>query len=405
MAAFTLRARWVVSVDGPPIPGGYITVAEGRITAVDVRPPAGGPVEDLGDMVLMPGLVNAHTHLEFSDLAAPLGCSGMSLPAWIRLVIAERKRGNHDASAAIAAGLAESAAAGVTTLGEISTASAATYAIGGSMPGLIAFQESIGFSAQRVDSAFADLRRRLAEAAAPAGLSPHAPYTVHPRLVEQITALAAAEGISVAMHLAESPDELQLLADGDGDFRTLLEERSMWDATAIPHGSRPMDYLRRLVKAPRALVIHGNYLAADEIALAGERRETMSVVYCPRTQAYFGHPTYPLAAMRKAGVRIALGTDSRASNPDLDLLADLRFAAARFLEIDPAVWIQMATLDAARALGVGDAVGSLFPGKRADLAALPCSVDDPLESIAYGDKLVERVWIAGQPWPTSPAPS
>lgn len=405
MAAFTLRARWVLPVDRPPIPGGYVSVAEGRITTVDVKPPTGGRVEDLGDVVLLPGLVNAHTHLEFSDLAAPLGRSGMSLPAWIRLVIAERKRGNHDAVAAIAAGLAESAAAGVTTLGEICTAPTADYAIEGSTPGLIAFQESIGFSAQRVDSALADLRRRLAEAAAPAGLSPHAPYTVHPRLLERITALAAAEGIPVAMHLAESPAELQLLADGDGDFRTLLEERSMWDATAIPRGWRPMDYLQRFVKAPRSLVIHGNLLAADEIEFLGERRETLSVVYCPRTHAYFDHPIYPLAAMRKAGVRIALGTDSRASNPDLNLLADLRFAAARFSEIDPAEWVPMATLDAAQALGVGDEVGSLVPGKRADLAALPCSADDPLESIAYGDTQIERVWIAGRPWPTFPAPS
>jgi cytosine/adenosine deaminase-related metal-dependent hydrolase len=282
-------------------------------------------------------------------------------------------------------------------IGEICTAPAEAYATKGRSPAIVAFQEAIGFSAQRVDSVFADVERRLLATPSPAGLSPHAPYTVHPKLLERIVGLANARGVPVAMHLAESTDELRLLANGDGKFRELLEERSMWDAAAIPPGLRPFDYLQRLAQAPRALVIHGNYLDADEMEFIGQRRDTMSVVYCPRTHDYFAHPTYPLAALREAGVRVALGTDSRASNPDLDLLRDLRFASARFPQISPIELLRMATLDAAEALGLGHVVGSLTPGKRADLVTFPCVSDvDPVEAIVRGDAPVQRVWIGGE---------
>lgn len=396
MTPFSLRARWVLPIDGSPIAGGFVTIAGEHIVAVGAGTPDSGPVEDLGDVALLPGLVNAHTHLEFSDLAAPLGHAGMTLPDWIRLVIGERKRSNRDAAAAIEAGCAASLAAGVTTIGDICTSPGARTGRG-IRPTIVAFQESIGFSTQRVDSAFADVAQRLELDAPPAGLSPHAPYTVHPELVSRIAALATERDAPVAMHLAESREELELLADGTGAFRELLEERSMWDGAAIPRGSRPLDYLRRLSAAPRALVIHGNYLAAGEVAFLAERRETMSVVYCPRTHAWFGHEAYPLEAMRRAGVRVALGTDSRASNPDLSVLGELRFAARRYPHVEPAAWLQMATLDAAIALGLGADMGSLTPGKRAELFALPCSAaSDPAGTIVGVDAEPMRVWLAGR---------
>ena len=398
---FTLRARWVLPIDSPPIEGGYVGVVAGRIAAVGGADPGVGPVNDLGAAVLAPGVVNAHTHLEFSGLAGPLGAPGISLPAWIRLVIADRHRKQRDARAGIAAGLAESLAAGVTTLGEIATAPAGDYQLpsGAPQPTTVLFQEAIGFSAGRVDSAFADVEQRLAATGgAPAGLSPHAPYTVHPRLLEKIVALAAARGVPVAMHLAESREELELMADGAGDFRALLEERSMWDSAAILRDVRPLDYLRVLAGAPRSLVIHGNYLAEEEIAFLADRRDRMSVVYCPRTHTYFGHARYPLERMLAAGVRVALGTDSRASNPDLSLLSELRAAAEFFPALDPAMLLRMATLDGAVALGLGEHAGSLTPGKRADLVALSCPAadGDPYAAL-LGDAAPTGVWLTGRP--------
>lgn len=371
MTARTLRARWVLPIDAPPIEGGYVAISDGMIAEVGADDPDRGPVTDLGDVVLLPGLVNAHTHLEFSGLAKPLGRPGMSLPAWIRTVIADRGRGDRRPEEAIAAGLRESAAAGATTIGEIATSPAAFYQ-GRAGARMVQFQEAIGFSAGRVDSVAAEMERRVAAAGAAAGISPHAPYTVHPDLLQKLVAIASARRLPVAMHLAESIEELQLLRDGAGPFRELLEDRSMWDGDAIPRGSRPLDYLRQLAEAPRALAIHGNYFDSDEIAFVAARRERLSVVYCPRTHAYFQHPPYPLPAMLRAGVRVVLGTDSRASNPDLNLLGEIQFAAARFPKLDSAVLVRMATLDAAEALGLGQAAGSLAPGKRADLAMVRC---------------------------------
>jgi cytosine/adenosine deaminase-related metal-dependent hydrolase len=398
MSSFTLRARWVLPIETPPIEGGYVAVVDGRIAAVDSADPGLGAVHDLGDVVLMPGLVNAHTHLEFSDFLRPVGASGISLPAWIRLVISERKRSDRDIAAALPAGLSESLAAGITTIGEIATAPAALYAAP-KRPTTLLFQEAIGFSSRRVDSVYTEVQRRLDQAPAPAGLSPHAPYTVHPRLLERLVELAGQRGTPVAMHLAESREELQLLERGDGPFRELLDERSMWDAQSIPRGTRPLDYLRVLARAPRSLVIHGNYLTADEIDFIAARRDWMSVVFCPRTHAYFQHPPYPLEAMLRAGVRVVLGTDSRASNPDLDILKDLALAQINCASIPPAELLRMVTLEAAIALGLDDLVGSLSIGKRADLVALPIgsALDGPYQAVLAASKSPRQIWLAGRP--------
>jgi aminodeoxyfutalosine deaminase len=395
---FTLRARWVLPVDKPPIEGGYVSVAGSRIAAVGSAAPAARTIEDLGDVALLPGLVNAHTHLEFSDLKRPLGTPGMDLPAWIRLVIADRKRGDRDPSAAIAAGLRESIAAGVTTVGEITTSPAAFYSVVEATAGTQLLHEAIGFSAGRVDSVCADLARRLDASPDGAGLSPHAPYTVHPQLLARIVELAKSRSATVAMHLAESLEELQLLATGDGPFRDLLLERSMWDATVIPLGSRPLDYLQALAEAPRAMIVHGNYLAADEIEIIARRRDSMSVIYCPRTHAYFQHAPYPLQAMLAAGLRLALGTDSRASNPDLSLVGEIRHVATVHESVSPTDILRMATINGAEALGVGDSVGTLSPGKFADMIALPCDgeLSDPHDALVSSAAKPGRIWMRGQ---------
>lgn len=384
MTQFSLTARWVMPVDGLPLPGAVVTIDGGEIVAVGDRRSAAGPVEDLGDVVLLPGLVNAHTHLEFSGLLHPLGQPGMELADWIRLVIADRKRSDRDPQAGIAQGLRENLACGVTTVGDIATAPVAPS------PHVLAFQEVIGFSAARVDSAFAELEQRLEQ-----GISPHAPYTVHPRLLERLVDLAATRNLPVAMHLAESPSELELLANGTGTMRELLEERSMWDPVAIPRGSTPLDYLRILARAPRSLVIHGNCLSPAEIALLASQRERMSVVCCPRTHEYFQHAEYPLQAMLSDGARVALGTDSRASNPDLNLFDEMR-TVARNHNVSAADVIRMGTLSGAEALGWSNVVGSIAAGKRADLIAVPCSGNDPAEAVLGHEGPPTQVWLRGE---------
>ena len=174
----------------------------------------------------------------------------------------------------------------------------------------------------------------------------------------------------LAHHLAESRNEIELLRDGTGRFVPLLEELSAWDPEAIPRGSRPLDYLRMASKAHRALIVHGNYLDDEEIAFLAKHAQTMTVVYCPRTHDYFRHDPYPLAKMVSAGVNVALGTDSRASNPDLSILAEMRFAATRHPLVSPARLLRMITADAAQAIGRDQEMGTITPGKFADLAIL-----------------------------------
>lgn len=400
MSKFSLRARWVLCGDGHALKDGVVSIDNSRIVSVGQRRPSSEDLHDLGDVVLMPGLVNTHTHLEFSDLARPLGKPAMSLTDWIRQVIGTRKRADRDPAKAIQMGLTESLNAGVTTIGEISTASQSAYA-NYQGANLWVFEEVIGFSAGRMASICADVERRLEQGRAEntpnsLGISPHAPYTVHPELLKRLVALACDRDLPVAMHVAESREELELLATGSGSFRQLLEDRSMWDAAAIPQSSKPLDYLKILAEAPRTLVIHGNYLSDEEIGFLATNREQMSVVFCPRTHAYFGHDPYPLERMLSAGVRVAVGTDSRASNPDLNLLTELRSIAWQFPTVPPATILQLGTLNGAESLGMAQEAGSLSPGKWADMIAVPCPENgDPYEVLLRSDAKPQSVWIRG----------
>ncbi len=384
MTTRLLRARWVVPICEPPIENGVVEIEGDRIAAVRQARPGDPAGEDLGDAAILPGLINAHTHLEFSLLEEPLGAPGMSLPEWIRLVISQRgNAGEERRTAAIEAGLAESLAAGVT--GVVDIATTASYPRPDRAPRVLPLCESIGFSTARVDSALAAVEESHAALSrhGTAGWSPHAPYTVHPRLVERIVDTAVRTGSLVAMHLAESREELQLLRDGDGPFRDLLEERSMWDGDSIPRGRTPLDYLQQLARAPRALVVHGNYLSEEEIAFCAAHRDRLSVVYCPRTHAFFGHEPYPLEQMLAAGVRVVAGTDSRASNPDLSMLSELRELWRRHPGLEPSAVLRMATQDAAASVGWAGDCGELRCGLRADVATIPvdAGVGDVSEAI------------------------
>lgn len=428
-AAF--RARYVLPVDAPPIRDGFVTLDGSRIVSVGPGPP-GCAALDLGDVAILPGLVNAHTHLEFSDLRSPLGAPSIALPAWIASVIAHRRQnaagdpqatappGSPASTAASTAGelraaraavvdmgLAESLAAGVTTLAEIATGQWSSDPFDASPLDMTVFHELLSPGADRIDDQLAAADECLARAAGArwrAGLSPHAPYTVHWQLLERAVRKAQDAGLPLTMHLAESLEELELLAAGSGPLVQLLQDLNAWYPGAIPRGVRPLEYLEILAAAPRALVVHGNYLDDEEIRFLGQHAQHMSVVYCPRTHAYFGHGRWPLEELLAAGANVALGTDSRASNPDLSLLAELRFVARRYPQIPPAEILRIGTLRGAAALGLDSITGSITPGKRADLAivALPGSpAADPYEALFAEDTPLVNTLCAGR-WLADP---
>jgi cytosine/adenosine deaminase-related metal-dependent hydrolase len=277
--------------------------------------------------------------------------------------------------------LVESTELGTTAIGEIATPAWVRKPFASHPIVSTVFLELLGMSEERIGQSLQLAHDHLntGESRAGnwrAGLSPHAPYSAHPELIRRVCQLSAASQVPVAMHLAESHEELELLQSHSGPFLNLLIDLDAWNPSAIPRGIRPLDYLRLLADAHRALVIHGNFLTGEEVQFVAGRSERMSVVYCPRTHAYFQHAAYPLASMLDCGVNVALGTDSRASNPDLSMLAEMRHVAHQHTAVAPEVVLRLGTLSAAKALGLEHDMGSLAAGKLANLAIVPLGDDD-----------------------------
>ncbi|HEY1785793.1 MAG TPA: amidohydrolase family protein, partial [Pirellulales bacterium] len=258
-----LTARYIFPVAGPPIAGGLLTIAGERIVAVGENRSGAAPL-DLGNVAILPGLINAHTHLEFSDLTVPLGTAGNRLPDWIRRVIAHRRGADPGTGDPRGGGLAECARGGATGVGEIATrvwpampqAEIERAEIAPPPADVTVFWEVIGLRPEQFDERLAEARAHLHRAwpegaGVRPGLSPHAPYSVHPELMAKLVDLAAAADVPVAMHLAESREELELLAHGSGPFREMLAELGVWPPEVFGGGRRPLDYLRALSRAPR----------------------------------------------------------------------------------------------------------------------------------------------------------
>ncbi|MGI8981971.1 MAG: amidohydrolase family protein [Pirellulaceae bacterium] len=386
----TFRARWVFPIESPPIQDGVVQVARGRIVSIE-KYQNGQAVTDLGDVALLPGLVNAHTHLEFSTLETPLGRPGMPFADWIGEVVAARRwltENGVDLAAytdlAFGLGLEESIEVGVAALGEIASPDCppASYGTVTGIRGTV-FLELLGLAPERTESLLAAAREHVNRSSPNfrQGLSPHAPYTVSPELLRKVCALSAEARVPLAMHLAESMEELELLRCHSGPLVERLEDLGAWHPGQIPRGIRPADYLEMLAAAHQALIIHGSFLGTEDMDFLAARRDRMTVVYCPRTHAYFRHGEYPLAEMVARGVRVAVGTDSRASNPDLSVLSELRHIARHHPSVHPEEVLKMGAVYGAEALGIADELGGLAPGKQAAFAVVPLANagDDPYE--------------------------
>jgi aminodeoxyfutalosine deaminase len=325
---------------------------------------------DLGNVALIPGLVNAHTHLDLS------GARGLVPPTdpdhftdWLRGVIAYRRgRTPEQVQADVRAGLAEALRFGTTLLGDITADGASWDAVAAAPVRAVVFRELIGLPQVRaavgIVTARAWANGRAATPTCRPGLSPHAPYSVHTQLRREVVELARDWNIPVAVHLAESPAELDLLARHRGPLVAFLQDVGVWEAGGL--AEKPEDWLVRRPRGAPDLYVHANYLTPTP-----RLPRSATVVYCPRTHAAFGHPRHPVADFLARGVRVCLGTDGLASNPDLDPLAEARFVRARRPDIPPDVILKMVTLAGAEALGWADEAGSLEPGKSADAVAVP----------------------------------
>ncbi len=426
MPVHALKARYVYPAAARPIKNGMVGIEGERIAAVGDHV-AADTVEDLGNAAILPGLVNVHTHLEFSGLTKPLGKPGINFTDWIRLVDEYRSQIAGTDQNPIEKGLQESARCGVTTIGEIAQADWPGSSILHHAADGTAFFELLAPTEERVKDAWESVKRLLSnsedsgfrvqgsgfvfnsipesQAADPKplnwrfGLSPHAPYSVHERLLEKMIELSVRRQIPLAMHLAETREEILWMEECKGPIKDLLMDFGIDDPVTALQCTRPLDYLEMLAVASRVLIIHGNYLSRDEIGLLSDHAETMSAVYCPRTHEYFGHDRYPLERMLRAGVTVCLGTDSRASSPDLDLLAEIRHVARHYPELNPQTVLQLGTLQGAKALGRENEIGSLEPGKFANLAVVPLpdrKSAGPYELLFNSDKPAAATWFRGK---------
>lgn len=342
------------------------------------RCPSGA--EDLGDVALLPGLTNAHTHLEFSDLPQPIGDPGTTLPEWIGQVIAARSVTTVERKqAAIEQGMRESHAAGVRLIGEITTPPC-QYPNAPDDPQRVSFAEVLGLSSERGEDRWSAAMAFTRDDRS-AGWSPHAPYSTSLTLIDACIEQARKQSRPLAMHVAESPAERELLTSASGPFADTLQTLGVWQEGLFPWGADPLRQLiERLSHARSVLLVHGNDLRAVEIEAIAQHPQ-MTVVFCPRTHAFFDYPKHPVAEMLRASVRVALGTDSRASNPDLNLWREVQFLLQKRGDLSGQEVIRMATVNGADALGRGD-LGRIEPGCRPGLGCVATAASKLAEVFA-----------------------
>ncbi|HZW34291.1 MAG TPA: amidohydrolase family protein [Isosphaeraceae bacterium] len=394
----TIQARYVFPVDAEPIEDGCLTIQDGRIAWVGSA--ADRPSDlDLGNVAIIPGFVNAHTHLELGPLPGNGSSHGVvDELTWLRQVVEQRRAGTDTSLGATAEENVRAAlGAGTTFLADTTTAGLSWGPVARAPMRAVVFAEVIGLRRDRGLQTDAAAWRWLGSvrpenqvaACARVGLGPHAPYSTSGWLYYK----SASSGLPLSTHLAEMPEELQLLQHRDGPLRRFLEDLDAWDDDWEPIGPRPADYVRRgdLRKADW-LIAHGTYLDAEdfwqlrpEAAPDGHR---VAIAFCPRTHARFGHAPHPYRALLERGVIVCLGTDSLASCESLSLLDEIRFLHRRDGSLSGALLLTMATLFGAWALRAETTTGSLKTGKSADLAliALPDRVEpDPFNLLLESD--------------------
>jgi cytosine/adenosine deaminase-related metal-dependent hydrolase len=395
---WSLTARWVFPVASPPLRGGIVTIENDRIIAVEPHGARRADL-DLGDAAVLPGLVNAHTHLDLSGLRG-LAPPRLPLPVWLRDVIAHRRSCSPEETlASIRQGLDECIRTGTTLLGDISGDGSSWSVLAGAGVRAVVFRELLGLPQDRADDALlagmAWLTEHPATPTCRPGISPHAPYSFRADRFPRAALLADAFGCPLAVHLAESAEELDLLHHQRGPFVSFLGDLGVWDPEGL--AASPVDVMAACDMHGPKLFVHGNYLSP-----AATLPTHSTIVYCPRTHAAFGHPAHPFRAFLDRGVRVALGTDSLASNPDLDLLAEARFLHDLHPDLPGDVLLRMATLSGAEALGWDNETGSLVPGKSADLVVVPVNggAADPHALLFDSGAAVQRVlcrgaWLVG----------
>lgn len=407
------HASWIVPVAEPPIRDGWVAIDRGRIIALGKRGggPAGldGATSDdkttetaLGSVAILPALVNAHTHLELSWMRGSVPTGGR-FPDWIRSVITLQRNGPSDdgaAQSAISDAIDQCHRCGTALVGDIANTMMTVRPLAASPLHAVIFHELIGFksgnAAMLVKQALQQLARQPTWPNVRLTLAAHAPYSVSPLLFRGIkTALSRQSFARSAVHLGESAEELAFLEGGGGPWRSLLEDLGAWDPTWVAPSCDPAEYLDRMgVLDERLVCVHGVHLR--EPALQRLARHGSMLVTCPRGNRLTGAGSPPIGASYRSGLRVAIGTDSLASVPDLNLFSELAELRRLAPDIPAHQLLESATLQGARALGWETEFGTIEPGRSAALIAVtvPVKTADVEEYLVGGIEPEQVRWIA-----------
>lgn len=427
-----IRARIVVTMDGSPIENGAVAITENRIVDVgqfdEIRTRNAGNSVDLGEQVLLPGLINAHCHLDYTCLRGKIAPQ-KSFTDWIRTINVEKARLlPRDYVASINDGFAEAKRFGTTTIANLTA-----------FPELIShvqppirtwwFAELIDIRAphranELVDAAIESVRSSLECPDMSAlskrrhvaalqmqrwGLAPHALFTASTKLFHHCEEISRRDDILLTTHLAESREEMEMFRNASGPLHAFLMSigRPMDDcgsktplevfvgalgrgrsATALQAGDRAL---------ATWIVAHLNELTASDFDLLERLDPKFQIVHCPVSHNYFGHSPFAFDRLRSMGFDICLGTDSLASNETLSLFGEMRAFQTEFPSVSPEEILRMATINPARALRQENAVGKIGPGFMADLIAIPCSAStEVFEQIIAFDAPVKFVMVNGE---------
>jgi len=388
------RAKWVLPIAGRPISGGVVGVERDVIASVGEHVGV-GDVEDLGSVAILPGLVNAHTHLELSWMRGQIA-AGTSMPAWAASLMSLRRSVSSEPPEPIAGAIAEARRSGTCLIGDVTNTLATYEPLLDSDLSAAIFRELLGFSVVDADALVTAAAEQIADLTPVAWLrptvAPHAPYSVSPDLLRTIA--RSNRGRPLSIHLGESAQEIEFLRHGTGEWRALLESLGVWNPAWTAPGCGPVEYLDRLGAVDEHLIaVHGVHFADADLSRLASAHAT--VVACPRSNGWTGAGEPPIERFYASGGRVAVGTDSLASVPDLNLFAELAELRRLAPSVPAARLLQSATQAGAEALGFDGELGTIEPGKRAQLIAVkvPDRTTDVEEYLVQGIEPGDISWL------------
>lgn len=375
-----LSAPHIIPIEGPTYSPGVIRIQGDTISDIGnaslLQKYSGEKIVSLDSMVLFPGFVNAHCHLDLTTLG-PL--KPKEFTAWIRDVVSQKNATQPEqVEKGITSGIQTLIKSGVTTIGDhIGFNTDPSPILNSPLKGIL-FGEVLGLlpevaediygTFKKMDSYFHGHDRFVLH------ISPHSVHAVNPETLKKVILENKAP---LSCHLAESEPEEKYFSGHKGTLATFVRERGL----AIPHrGRSAFDFLnQQQVDISKLLVIHGNYLTDKELDLIAEKK--MSIVHCPGSHSFFGHSPFPLQKCLDRGINVALGTDSIASNTTLHFLDELKKLKKSFPWIEAKLILEMATLGGAKALRMENEIGSLIAGKKADICGFKCKEKNDLFDI------------------------